>query len=69
MLPKIIIKITMITIKMHPTFRDFYVAEDYHKNYYDNNQDAPYCNFIIDPKVCKLLLKYGNDVKEEYQNE
>jgi len=50
-------------------FRDFYVAEDYHKNYYDNNQDAPYCNFIIDPKVRKLLLKYGNDVKEEYQNE
>lgn len=50
-------------------FGDFYVAEDYHKNYYDNNQGAPYCNFIIDPKVRKLLLKYGNDVKEEYQNE
>ena len=48
-------------------FSDFYEAEDYHKNYYDNNQDAPYCNFIIDPKVRKLLLKYRNDVKEEYQ--
>jgi peptide-methionine (S)-S-oxide reductase len=47
-------------------FRDFYVAEDYHKNYYENNQNAPYCNFIIDPKVNKLLLKYGNNVKEEY---
>jgi peptide-methionine (S)-S-oxide reductase len=48
-------------------FRDFYVAEDYHKNYYENHQDAPYCNFIIDPKVNKLLLKYGNNVKEEYK--
>ncbi|MDQ5842926.1 MAG: peptide-methionine (S)-S-oxide reductase MsrA [Thermoproteota archaeon] len=48
-------------------FSNFYEAEDYHKNYYDNNQDAPYCNFIIDPKVHKLVMKYGNDVKEEYQ--
>jgi peptide-methionine (S)-S-oxide reductase len=48
-------------------FREFYVAEDYHKNYYDNHQDAPYCNFIIDPKVRKLLMKYGNHGKEEYQ--
>jgi hypothetical protein len=47
-------------------FRNFYVAEDYHKNYYENNQNAPYCNFIIDPKVNKLLQKYGNNVKEEY---
>jgi hypothetical protein len=47
-------------------FRNFYVAEDYHKNYYENNQSAPYCNFVIDPKVNKLLLKYGNNVKEEY---
>jgi peptide-methionine (S)-S-oxide reductase len=47
-------------------FRNFYVAEDYHKNYYENNQNAPYCNFIIDPKVNKMVQKYGNNVKEEY---
>jgi peptide-methionine (S)-S-oxide reductase len=47
-------------------FNKFYAAEDYHKNYYDNNQDAPYCNFVIDPKVHKLFLKYGKNVKEEY---
>jgi peptide-methionine (S)-S-oxide reductase len=47
-------------------YSDFYVAEDYHKNYYENNQNAPYCNFIINPKVNKLLLKYGNDMKQEY---
>jgi peptide-methionine (S)-S-oxide reductase len=48
-------------------FGSFYAAEDYHKNYYDNNKDAPYCNFVIDPKVHKLLLKYGNEVKEEFR--
>jgi peptide-methionine (S)-S-oxide reductase len=48
-------------------FKNFYVAEDYHKNYYENNQDAPYCNFIINPKVRKLLMKYGNVVHEQYQ--
>ena len=48
-------------------FGNFYVAEDYHKNYYENNQDAPYCSFIISPKVSKLLMKYGNAVQEQYQ--
>jgi peptide-methionine (S)-S-oxide reductase len=48
-------------------FRDFYVAEDYHKNYYENNQNNPYCNFVIDPKIYKLLQQYRNDVKEVYK--
>jgi peptide-methionine (S)-S-oxide reductase len=48
-------------------FKNFYVAEDYHKNYYDNHQDAPYCNFVIEPKVHKLLQQYRNDVKEVYK--
>ncbi|MDP9287748.1 MAG: peptide-methionine (S)-S-oxide reductase MsrA [Thermoproteota archaeon] len=47
-------------------FENFYVAEDYHKNYYEKHQDAPYCNFVIGPKIHKLLQQYGNDVKEEY---
>ncbi|MFL6327809.1 MAG: peptide-methionine (S)-S-oxide reductase MsrA [Nitrososphaeraceae archaeon] len=48
-------------------FKNFYVAEDYHKNYYEEHQDAPYCNFVIDPKMQKLLLNYRNDVREEYE--
>lgn len=48
-------------------FTKFYVAEDYHKNYFDNHQNASYCNFIIEPKVKKLLKEYGNDVKDEYK--
>lgn len=46
---------------------NFYEAEDYHKNYYDNNREQGYCNVVISPKIKKLLEKYGNDVKEEYK--
>ncbi len=49
-------------------FEKFYKAEEYHQNYYDNNQSYPYCTFVIAPKVKKLLEKFGNKVKEEYRN-
>ena len=55
-----------IVTEINP-FKDFYVAEDYHKNYYEKHQDALYCNFVIDPKMHKLFREYGNDVKEEYK--
>src|SRR3989344_5230656 len=48
-------------------FEKFYKAEDYHQNYYDNNQSYPYCSFVIAPKVKKLLEKFGKEVKEEYK--
>ena len=47
--------------------KNFYVAEDYHKDYYDNHKDAPYCNYVIDPKIHKLLQRYGSDVTEKYK--
>ena len=47
-------------------FRNFYTAENYHKDYYDNNKQAAYCNFVIDPKIHKLLKEYENDIKAEY---
>ena len=47
-------------------FTNFYPAEDYHKDYYDNNRSQPYCTFIIDPKVQKLLREYRKELKEEY---
>ncbi len=32
----------------------FYPAEDYHKNYYNDNTTQPYCQFVIKPKLAKL---------------
>ena len=34
---------------------EFYLAEDYHQNYYKNNSSAPYCKLIIKPKLDKFL--------------
>ena len=47
-------------------FSNFYPAEDYHKEYYENNHNAPYCSFVIDPKIQKLLQKYSDKIKQEY---
>jgi peptide-methionine (S)-S-oxide reductase len=48
-------------------FTNFYKAENYHEDYYDKNRNLPYCTYIIDPKIQKLMQRYGKDVKEEYQ--
>lgn len=35
-------------------FETFYIAETSHQDYYANNKYAPYCSFVISPKVDKL---------------
>jgi methionine-S-sulfoxide reductase len=45
-------------------FKNFYNAEDYHQNYYDDNKNALYCRLIIDPKIKKLLKNFGDLVKQ-----
>ena len=35
----------------------FYKAEGYHQDYYENNPNAPYCAFVIAPKIKKLGKK------------
>ena len=41
----------------------FYDAEDYHKNYYANNREKPYCQLIISPKLTHLRQKYSTKLK------
>lgn len=41
----------------------FYFAEDYHKDYYNNNKNQPYCRAVINPKLDKFVKKYGSKIK------
>jgi peptide-methionine (S)-S-oxide reductase len=42
----------------------FYDAESYHKDYYFNHADEPYCELVISPKLQHLKEKYGKMLKE-----
>ncbi len=45
---------------------DFYVAENYHQNYFNRNGQQPYCNYLIKPKVEKLGKAFRERIKPEY---
>jgi peptide-methionine (S)-S-oxide reductase len=39
-------------------FRNFYPAEEYHKDYYGRNPEQPYCSVVIAPKLDKFRKQY-----------
>src|SRR5262249_47890835 len=41
----------------------FYVAEDYHQEYFVNNPSQPYCLMTIPPKLKKLRQKFAEKIK------
>lgn len=44
-------------------FKEFYVAEKYHQNYYADNPKQPYCAAVIPPKLDKLKKVFGDKLK------
>jgi len=44
-------------------FKAFYVAENYHKDYYKRNSNRPYCQQAITPKLVKLQNRFLNKLK------
>lgn len=44
-------------------FTNFYEAEAYHQDYYNNNKSQPYCENVINPKLVKFLKKYASKLK------
>lgn len=42
---------------------NFYPAEDYHKNYFNNNSDEPYCRAVVRPKVDKFKSVFSQKLK------
>jgi peptide-methionine (S)-S-oxide reductase len=47
---------TTIVTAIEP-LKAFYKASDYHQDFYNKNPDAPYCKFVISPKLEQLHLK------------
>jgi len=43
----------------------FYVAEDYHQDYFKNHPFQPYCMFTVAPKVKKVRQKYAAKLKAQ----
>ncbi|NDI98787.1 peptide-methionine (S)-S-oxide reductase MsrA [Flavobacterium sp. LaA7.5] len=43
---------------------NFYPAEDYHQDYYAQNENQPYCQAVITPKLEKLKKNYKSKIKE-----
>ena len=44
--------------------KKFYEAENYHKDYYARNQDNPYCEVVINPKLEKVQKKFAELLKD-----
>lgn len=42
----------------------FYIAEGYHQEYFENNPNQPYCQFIVAPKVAKFRQKFAQKQKK-----
>jgi peptide-methionine (S)-S-oxide reductase len=45
-------------------FDKFYIAEDYHQEYFKNNSYQPYCRVVIVPKVTKFRQKFAENLKK-----
>lgn len=43
--------------------RNFYPAEGYHQDYYNNNPNQPYCQLVIRPKLEKFRKVFKNELK------
>ena len=45
-------------------YKNFYPAEDYHRDYYARNPNKPYCTYVISPKLQKAREKFRHLMRE-----
>ena len=45
--------------------KDFYIAEDYHQEYFVRNRNQPYCQAVVAPKVSKFRKHYLELLKKQ----
>ena len=43
----------------------FYIAEDYHQEYFRNNPQQAYCAFVVEPKVRKFRNKFAAKMRRQ----
>lgn len=53
-----------IVTKIEP-LTNFYEAEDYHQNYFNQNRSNPYCQAVVASKVAKFRQIFGSKAKDE----
>ena len=46
-------------------FEKFYLAEEYHQEYFVNNPNQPYCMAVVAPKVMKFRKMYTERLKKQ----
>lgn len=51
-----------IVTQINP-FTKFYVAEDYHQQYYENNPDQSYCRYVIQPELERFKEIFKDKLK------
>jgi peptide-methionine (S)-S-oxide reductase len=44
---------------------EFYMAEGYHQEYFENNPYQPYCQFVVAPKIAKFRQKWAKRLKQD----
>ncbi|SMO84397.1 peptide-methionine (S)-S-oxide reductase [Gracilimonas mengyeensis] len=52
-----------IVTKIQP-LENYYTAENYHQNYFENNPNAGYCSIVIAPKVKKFKKEFSHLLKD-----
>lgn len=58
---KVYAKPIVTTLEPYTTF---YVAEDYHQNYFNLNPEQAYCQYVIVPKLAKFREVFAEKLKE-----
>ena len=41
----------------------FHLAEKYHQEYFENNPNQPYCQYVVAPKLAKFRAKFAQKIK------
>lgn len=44
-------------------FKEFFIAEDYHQEYFQLHGEQPYCQLVVSPKVAKFRKHFADRLK------